>query len=67
MPIKVRDLIRMVEQDGWKMVRTTGSHRHYRHPVKPGTGTIPGHLSDELALGTEKSVLKQAGLERKAR
>jgi predicted RNA binding protein YcfA (HicA-like mRNA interferase family) len=65
MPIKVRDLIRMVEQDGWKLVRVTGSHRHYRHPDKSGTVTIPGHPSDVLAIGTEKSVLKQAGLERK--
>jgi predicted RNA binding protein YcfA (HicA-like mRNA interferase family) len=57
----------MVEQDGWVLVRTTGSHHHYRHPAKPGTVTIPGQLSEELAVGTEKSVLKQAGLERKAR
>ena len=62
MPIKVRDLIRMVEKEGWQLVRTTGSHRHYRHPTKPGTITIPGHASDELAIGTERSILKQAGL-----
>lgn len=62
MPIRIRDLIRMVENDGWRLVRTTGSHRHYRHPTKPGTVTIPGHPSDELAIGTERSILKQAGL-----
>lgn len=62
MPIKIRDLIRKVEKDGWQLVRTTGSHRHYRHPTKPGTVTIPGHPSDELAIGTERSILKQAGL-----
>jgi predicted RNA binding protein YcfA (HicA-like mRNA interferase family) len=66
-PIKIRDLIRMIERDGWQLVRTTGSHRHYRHPTKPGTVTIPGHPSDEPAIGTERSILKQAGLERSKR
>jgi predicted RNA binding protein YcfA (HicA-like mRNA interferase family) len=65
MPAKIRDLIRMVERDGWQHVRTTGSHRHYRHPTKPGTVTILGHPSDDTAIGTERSILKQAGLERK--
>jgi predicted RNA binding protein YcfA (HicA-like mRNA interferase family) len=43
-------------------VRTTGSHRHYRHPTKPGTVTVPGHPSKDLPPGTLNSVLKQAGL-----
>jgi len=60
--MKVRDLIKQVERDGWQQVRMTGSHRHYRHPNKPGTVTIPGHPSDEVAIGTHKSILKQAGL-----
>ena len=47
--MKIRDLMRWVEHDGWQHVRTTGSHRHYRHPTKPGTVTIPGHPSDEPA------------------
>jgi len=64
--MKVRDLIRLVERDGWRHVRTTGSHRHYRHEAKPGTVTIPGHPSDDLAIGTERSIFKQAGLERNA-
>jgi predicted RNA binding protein YcfA (HicA-like mRNA interferase family) len=63
--MKIRDLIKMVERDGWQPVRTTGSHRHYRHSEKPGTVTIPGHLSDEAAIGTELSILKQAGLKRR--
>ena len=65
--MKIRDLIRLVERDGWQQVRTTGSHRHYRHPTKPGTVTIPGHLSDEPAIGTERSILKQSGLETKGK
>jgi predicted RNA binding protein YcfA (HicA-like mRNA interferase family) len=60
--MKIRDLIKRVERDGWRQVRTTGSHRHFRHPEKPGTVTIPGHPNDDAAIGTEMSILKQAGL-----
>jgi predicted RNA binding protein YcfA (HicA-like mRNA interferase family) len=63
--VKVRDLIKMVEGDGWQHVRTTGSHRHFRHPEKPGTVTIPGHPNDDVAAGTKLSILKQAGLEKR--
>jgi predicted RNA binding protein YcfA (HicA-like mRNA interferase family) len=59
---KIRDVIRMIEEDGWFHVRTRGSHRQYRHPVKPGLVTIPGKHGDELAPGALNSVLKQAGL-----
>jgi predicted RNA binding protein YcfA (HicA-like mRNA interferase family) len=63
--MKVRDIVKLVERDGWQHVRTTGSHRHYRHPEKPGTVTIPGHPSDDLSIGTEVSIFKQAGLKRR--
>jgi predicted RNA binding protein YcfA (HicA-like mRNA interferase family) len=53
----------MVESDGWRHVRTTGSHRHYKHPSKPNVVTIPGHPGDELPKGTLKSILKAANLE----
>lgn len=59
---KVRDAIRTIERDGWALVRTTGSHRQYRHPVKSGTVTIAGKPADDLPRGTWASVLKQAGL-----
>lgn len=59
---KVRDAIRMVEQDGWSLVRTRGSHRHFRHPHKPGAVTVPGKPSDDLPRGTWNSIMKQAGL-----
>lgn len=59
---KVREAIRMVRADGWMLVRTRGSHRHYRHPGKPGTVTIAGGMSKDLAPGTWRSILKQAGL-----
>ena len=59
---KVGDAIRLVERDGWVLVRTTGSHRQYKHPTKPGTVTIAGRESKDLAPGTWNSILKQAGL-----
>jgi len=61
--VKVRDLARLVEADGWRHVRTTGSHRHYKHIAKPNVVTIPGHPGDDVPPGTLKSILKAAGLE----
>ncbi|MBI5285946.1 MAG: type II toxin-antitoxin system HicA family toxin [Chloroflexi bacterium] len=60
--MRVRDAIRMLENDGWYLVATRGSHRQYKHPDKPGRVTIAGKPSDELARGTLNSVLKQAQL-----
>lgn len=62
MPPKVRDAIRVVELDGWYLVRTRGSHRQYNHPDKPGTVTIAGHMSKDLSPGMRSSIVKQAGL-----
>ncbi|MEX0783560.1 MAG: type II toxin-antitoxin system HicA family toxin [Dehalococcoidia bacterium] len=62
--MKVRDLLRRVEDDGWYHVRTRGSHRQYKHATKPGRVTIPGKPSDDDAPGTLLNILKQAGLER---
>jgi predicted RNA binding protein YcfA (HicA-like mRNA interferase family) len=60
--MKVRDIIKMIEADGWYLVVIKGSHRQYKHPSKKGRVTIAGHSGDELAPGTLNSVLKQAGL-----
>lgn len=62
--VKVRDVIKMIEADGWYLVATRGSHRQYKHPTKPGRVTIAGHPRNELAPGTLNSVLKQAQLKR---
>lgn len=62
MPAKVRDAIDLIEDDGWFLVATRGSHRQYKHPSKPGRVTIAGKPSDDLAPGTFNSILKQAGL-----
>ena len=66
MPPKVREIIRLIEQDGWYLVRTKGSHRQYKHPVKPGRVTIAGHPGHDLAPGTLNSILKQADLKEKS-
>ena len=60
--MKIRDVIKLIEADGWYAVATRGSHRQYKHPTKPGRVTIAGHPGDELAPGTLNSVLKQAQL-----
>jgi predicted RNA binding protein YcfA (HicA-like mRNA interferase family) len=60
--LKLRDLIRVIESDGWYLAVTKGSHRQYKHPMKPGRVTIAGHLNDDIAPGTLNSVLKQARL-----
>jgi len=62
--MKVRDVIKLIEQDGWILVRQKGSHRQYKHPVKRGLVTIAGNLKDDLAPGTLNSIFKQAGLKR---
>jgi len=60
--MKFREAIRMIEDDGWFLVETRGSHRQFKHPSKPGRVTIAGKPSDDLAPGTFNSILKQAGL-----
>ena len=60
--VKVRDVVKLIEQDGWYWVRTKGSHHQYKHPTKAGLVTIPGKPGDEMAVGTLNNVLKQAGL-----
>ena len=63
--MKVREAIKLIEDDGWFLVATRGSHRQYKHPIKPGRVTIAGKPSDDLAPGTQASILKQAGLREK--
>ena len=60
--MKVRDILRMVADDGWQQVRQRGSHRQFKHPTKPGLVTVAGKPGDDLAPGTLNSILKQSGL-----
>ncbi|MGZ3615434.1 MAG: type II toxin-antitoxin system HicA family toxin [Ktedonobacteraceae bacterium] len=63
--MKVRDVIKLVEEDGWYLVKTEGSHRQYKHANKPGRVTIAGHPSKEVPPGTLLSIIKQAQLPRR--
>jgi predicted RNA binding protein YcfA (HicA-like mRNA interferase family) len=65
--VKVRDIVRELEEDGWIRARQVGSHRQFRHPTKTGTVTVPGRMGDELAKGTIGSIVRQAGLARRQR
>ena len=60
--MKIRDIIKLLEADGWYRVVMKGSHLQYKHPTKQGRVTIAGHPGDDLAPGTLNSVLKQAKL-----
>ena len=62
--MKVREVIKLLEADGWYLVATKGSYRQYKHTTKPGRVTIAGHSGDDLAPGTLNSVLKKAQLKR---
>ncbi len=59
--MKVRGIIKRLQQDGWKQVRTKGSHRQFKHAAKIGRVTVSGKPSDDLAPGTLNSIYKQAG------
>ncbi len=58
----VRLLIKLIQDDGWYLVRTRGSHRQFKHPMKNGTVTVAGKLSADVRPGTLNNVLRQAGL-----
>jgi predicted RNA binding protein YcfA (HicA-like mRNA interferase family) len=62
--VKVKVMIKLIEKNGWYLVRTRGSHRQYKHTTKTGLVTVSGKLSDELAMGTQNSIFKQARLKR---
>jgi predicted RNA binding protein YcfA (HicA-like mRNA interferase family) len=62
--MKVGEALRLLQDDGWFLVATRGSHRQFQRPSKPGRVTVPGKPSDDLAPGTLNSILKQAGLKR---
>lgn len=59
--MKAREAEKLLLNDGWYFVKQVGSHKHYRHPIKPGKVTIPFHTGD-VDKGTLNSILKQAGL-----
>lgn len=63
--MKARDIIKLIEEDGWFMTRQRGSHRQFKHKTKKGLVTIAAHkMSDEVAVGTLNSIFKQAQIKK---
>ncbi|MFV9505153.1 MAG: type II toxin-antitoxin system HicA family toxin [Oscillochloridaceae bacterium umkhey_bin13] len=60
--MKIQEVLKLLEADGWYIVRTTGSHRQLKHATKRGTVTVAGKPSMDVPPGTLNSILKQAGL-----
>ena len=58
--MKVKKVIKLLEEDGWYLTRQKGSHRQFKHPNKKGTTTVPGNLSSEMKPGTLNSISKQS-------
>jgi len=61
--MKVRDVLRLLHEDGWRIVRMRGSHRVLHHPEKPGIVVVPGNPGDEIPPGTLRAILKQSQTE----
>jgi predicted RNA binding protein YcfA (HicA-like mRNA interferase family) len=60
--MKVSEILVLLRNDGWCLVANRGSHRQFKHSLKPGRVTLAGKPSDDLAPGTLNSILKQAKL-----
>jgi predicted RNA binding protein YcfA (HicA-like mRNA interferase family) len=60
--MKVKEVIKILEKDGWYLARTRGSHRQFKHQGKPGAVTVSGKPNVDVPPGTLNSILKQAGL-----
>ena len=63
--MKVKEVVKLLEHDGWYVVRTRGSHRQFKHSHKRGTVTVAGKESLDVPRGTLNSILKQAGLKQR--
>ena len=61
--VKVRELIRLLESDGWRLRGTKGSHRQFKHSQKNMVVTVPGQMGKDVPVGTLKAILKTAGLD----
>jgi predicted RNA binding protein YcfA (HicA-like mRNA interferase family) len=61
--VKVREVLAMLRADGWVMVAQRGSHKQFKHPSRRGRVTVAGHDNDDLAVGTLRSIFRQAGWE----
>jgi predicted RNA binding protein YcfA (HicA-like mRNA interferase family) len=62
--VKVREVLGLLKDDGWYLVATVGSHRQFKHSVKPGRVTVSGHPREDVHPKTLKSIFSQAGLKK---
>ena len=62
--VKVRDVLKLLRNNGWSLITTVGSHRQLKHPTKTGRVTVSGQPADDIHLKTLKSILTQAGLKK---
>jgi predicted RNA binding protein YcfA (HicA-like mRNA interferase family) len=62
--MKVRDVLRVLEDDGWRFHSQRGSHRQYVHPLKVGRVTVPGKPGDDFTGDLQASIFRQAKIER---
>ncbi len=62
--MNIKAIIKMLENDGWYLARTRGSHRQFKHPNKSGLVTVSGKPKDDIAIGTKISIFKQAGFKK---
>jgi predicted RNA binding protein YcfA (HicA-like mRNA interferase family) len=60
--MKVSAVLRLLRDEGWRIVVIRGSHRQFKHPDRPGRVTVAGKPGEDLAPGTLASILKQAGI-----
>jgi mRNA interferase HicA len=60
--MKISELLKLLTADGWYLYKHGKKHDLYRHPTKSGQIPVPRHQSQELKKGTERAILKDAGL-----
>jgi predicted RNA binding protein YcfA (HicA-like mRNA interferase family) len=60
--MKVREVLKLLQNDGWLLITTGGSHRQFKHPTKAGRVTVAGHPAEDIHPKTLKSILTQAGI-----
>ena len=61
--MKVRDVIKILQDDGWYLDRIKGSHRQFKHPAKPGLVTVAGKMGIDVPIGTLKSIWRQSHIQ----
>ncbi len=64
--MKVRDIVKLIEADGWRMVSQEGSHRQFKHAVKRGRVTVAGKPGVDVPIGTLKNIYRQAQIEKES-